>query len=142
MDGEQSTFTFALHGNGIVHNRLHMFVFSIGSVGTADGDCWRCGGCGSRGSQKAGIQWTRNEVEGRRGASDHDGRNQGIWDVLVSRLDGRMRIGRLRSAARRICPIVAALQIPCSVGRGVPGRTDDEGEGVQASRIAAAGEIG
>ena len=53
-----------------------------------------------------------------------------------------MRIGRLRSAARQICPIVDALQVPYSVGRGVPGRTDDEGEGVQASRIAVAGEIG
>ena len=50
MGGEQSTSTFALHGNvkhGIVHNRRRMVVFAIGNVGTVDGNCWRCRGCGS-----------------------------------------------------------------------------------------------
>ena len=60
MGGEQSTFTFALHGNGkrgIVYNRTIrrlMVVFAIGNVGTVDGDCWRCGDVAVRRSQKAG----------------------------------------------------------------------------------------
>ena len=81
MGGEQSTFSFALHGNGkcgIVYNRQHVVVFAIGNMGTVDGNYRRCGRCGRRGSQKAGILWTRNEGEGRRGAGDNGGRNRGI----------------------------------------------------------------
>ena len=42
MGGEQSTFTFALHGNGkrgIVHNRRRVVTFAIGDMGTVDGNC-------------------------------------------------------------------------------------------------------
>ena len=36
--------------------------------------------------------------------------------------------------AYQTCPIVAALQLPYSAGRGAPGRTEDEGERACAGR--------
>ena len=55
--------------------------------GPENSNCWRCGGCGSRGLQKAGILWTWKEGEGWSGAGDNGDRNQGIWGVPASRLD-------------------------------------------------------
>ena len=45
----------------------------------------------------------------------------------ASKLGGRMRIGRLRSAACQTCSIVAAPQLSYSVVRGVLGEGGEEG---------------
>ena len=42
--------TWKLEG-GIVHTGRRVVSHAI--LGTADGNCWCCGGCGGRGSQKA-----------------------------------------------------------------------------------------
>ena len=118
MGGEQSAFTFALRGNGkrgVVHNLRRVVVLAIGNVGIVDGRCWRCGGCGSRGSQKAGILSKERVDAGLVVAMAVTGESGTFQQARMGRIE------RLRSPACQTCPIVAALQLPCSVGRGVPG---------------------
>ena len=89
IGGEQSTFTFALRGNGkrgIVHNPRRVVVLAIGNVGIVGGNCWRCGDVAVEGRKRRGDYGHGHGTKERFDAND--GRNRGIWDVPAGCMAG------------------------------------------------------